>query len=420
MNFSKAFTVFIYLVVAGVVPMFAFCQNMNSPYSIYGIGDIDNGMYNRTSGMAGTGMAIKSYNDLINNNPASISGLPRSFYMLQVSGVGKTVQYTGDGTDPANRNNKDFWIKGITLAVKVNKFWASSVGLKQFSNVNYKFSGEKNVIGNNETYSADYTGDGGLNDYFWTNAVSIGKHFSLGVKSSIIVGGINQTETIANAACTSSVETKQRDYFGDPRFEFGGIYSSAINKNWDLSLGGKFINKTRLSSERTLTVTQDNSVIVNDNFIKNDRFYLPRTYSMGISLVHDKKTTFAADYTYENWSALNIGGDGWNLINSNRVSAGMEFSKYVQQLGQPAEKSYLQFGGFIGNSYLQVNNTTVNEFGISAGMGGSISGSLLYNLSLEGGKRGTTKAGLIRENFFQFTISLSYRDFLFSKGRKYD
>jgi hypothetical protein len=418
MKFSKAFIFFI--CVVSTVPLKLFSQNMNSPYSIYGIGDIDNGMYNRTSGMGGTGIAIKSYTDLINNNPASISGLPRSFYMLQVSGVGKTVQYTGDGTDPSNRNNKDFWIKGLTLAVKVNKFWASSVGLKQFSNVNYKFSGEKNVIGSSETYLADYTGDGGLNDYFWTNAFSVGKHFSFGVKSSIIAGGINQTETITNAASSSSVETKQRDYFGDPRFEYGAIYSGAINKNWDLSLGGKFINKTKLSSERTLTVTQGNATIVNDNFIKSDRFYLPRTYSMGVALVHDKKTTFAADYTYENWSALKIDSDGWNLVNSNKLSAGIEISKHVQQLGQSLEKSYLQFGGFIGNSYLQVNSTQINEFGISAGMGGALNGSLLYHLSLEGGKRGTIKAGLIRENFFQFTISLSYRDFLFSKGRKYD
>jgi hypothetical protein len=45
---------------------------------------------------------------------------------------------------------------------------------------------------------------------------------------------------------------------------------------------------------------------------------------------------------------------------------------------------------------------------------------LLYALSIEGGKRGTTAAGLIRENFFQLTISLTYRDFLFSKGKKYE
>src|SRR5436190_10060162 len=100
-------------------------QNMNSPYSIYGIGDIDNREYNRTSGVAGTGLAIKSGSSLINNNPAAISGLPRSFYMINIAAVGKTVQYSGEGINEINRQSKDFWLKEITLGVKINKFWAS-------------------------------------------------------------------------------------------------------------------------------------------------------------------------------------------------------------------------------------------------------------------------------------------------------
>jgi len=414
----KTIAALFYLIASGSTPFIGFSQNMNCPYSIYGIGDIDNQVYNRTNGMGSTGMATKSSYYLINNNPAAISGLPRSFFVLNAAGIGKTVRYSGEGINSSNDKNKDFWIKGITLAVKVNRFWASSAGFKQFSNVNYKFSGDRNIIGSSETYPADYAGDGGLNDYFWTNAFSIGKHFSLGVKSSVIAGGINQTETISNTA--HIVATKQQDYFGDPEFEFGGIYSGSVGKNWDVSLGGKYINQTKLDAERTITVTDNTTVILNDEFVKNGRFYLPQTYSTGISLTHNKKITVAADYTYENWSPLNISGDGWRLVNSSRVSTGFEFSKKVQKLGQTIEKNFFQFGVFVNNSYLEVNNTPINEFGITAGMGGALSNSFLYTISIGGGKRGTTDAKLIQENFVQFSVSLTYRDFLFSKGRKYE
>lgn len=410
-----------FLIVSGFASSVALCQNMNSPYSIYGIGDIDHRVYNRTSGMAGTGMATKASFDLVNNNPAAIAGLPRSFLLLSAAAVGKTVQYAGTGVDASNRNNRDLWIKGITLGIKINKFWASSIGFKQFSNVNYNFTGTKGVVGDNDTYSAQYTGDGGLNDYYWTNAVSLGKHFSVGVKSSIIAGGINQTETIVNTVSSSTIQTKQLDYYGDPRFEYGAIYSTPINKNWGLSLGGKFINKTKLNSERTLNVMENSTVLVNDEFIENNHFFLPKTYSAGITLVHKNRTTFAADYTFENWSPLNIFGNGWSLVNSNKVSAGVEIAKNVQMFGQTVQKSYLQFGGFYTNSYLDVNNTLVNEFGITAGMGGAISKNLLYSVSAEGGKRGTTVNGLIREGFFQLTFALTYRDILISQKRgKYD
>lgn len=418
MKFSKNFIVFIQLAGPTLLSLGAFCQNTTSPYSIYGIGDIDNQVYNRTNGIGSTGMAIRSENYLINNNPAAISGLPRSFFVLNAAGIGRTVQYSGEGINESNNRSRDFWIKGITLAVKINKFWASSVGFKQFSNVNYQFSGDKNVIGNNETYPAVYEGDGGLNDYFWTNAFSIGKHFSVGVKSSVIAGGINRTETIINS--TQSVATKQQDYFGDPEFEYGAIYAGSVNKNWDISLGGKYINKTKLNAERTITIAEGNTIVVNDQFVKDGIFYLPQTFSGGISMTRNKKITFAADYTYENWESLNISGDGWRLINSSRFSAGIELSKKVQKWGQTVEKNYFQLGGFINNSYLQVNNTPINEFGITAGTGGTLGSNFLYTISIGGGKRGTTNANLIQENFFQFSVSLTYRDFLFSKGKKYE
>lgn len=420
MTYLKNCIVAICLTGFSCIPVHVFCQNMNRPYSVFGIGDIDYRSYNRTSGMGGTGMALRSATDLIDNNPASIAGLPRSFFIFHGGAVGATFQYSGNGIDQSNRSNRDFWIKTISLAIKINKVWASSLGFKQFSNVNYVFNGTKNIIGENATYAAQYSGDGGLNEYYWTNAFSLGKHFSIGVKSSIIAGGINQTEIITNAASTNTITTKLQDYYGDPRFEFGAIYATPVNKHWDVSLGGKFIPQTSLGSERTLNVMQNAAVIVNNEAVSNGNFSLPETYSVGLALTHDKKATFAADYTFENWTPLSIGGNGWHMVNNNRLSAGMEIAKHVQAMGQSFEKSYLQFGGFISNSYLQVNNTPVNEFGITAGKGGIFNANFLYSFSLEVGERGTTANNLIRENFFRLGIALTYRDFLLSKGRKYD
>ncbi|HYM94350.1 MAG TPA: hypothetical protein VET23_09450, partial [Chitinophagaceae bacterium] len=89
------------------------------------------------------------------------------------------------------------------------------------------------------------------------------------------------------------------------------------------------------------------------------------------------------------------------------------------KMGQMVEKNFLQFGAWYNTGSLAVNNTRINDFGVSMGTGGSFNG-LQYNLSLDVGQRGTRQNNLIRENYFQLTIGLSYRDFLFSKGKKYD
>jgi len=409
-----------YFLFCLVKPVHTFSQNMNSPYSVYGIGDIDFRAYNRTNGMASTGLALSSSFYLIDNNPAAIAGLTRSFYLINATAAGKFVQYSGEPITAGNSSNKDFWVKRFGLAIKLNKIWAGSIGISQFSNINYRFTGSKSVDGSATKYITGYEGDGGLNEYYWTNAVSLGKHFSVGLKSSIIAGPINQTETISDEALQSVITTKQQDYLGQARFQTGALYSAILNKRWGFSIGGKFIPKTRMISERTLTVTENDAVIVNDEFLKNDRFYLPNIYAAGIAFNHDKKTTFAIDYTYEDWSSLNIKQNGWRLISSNRFSAGVEFSKQQMRLNQSVEKRYFQLGGFINNTYLQIRNKAVNEFGFTAGMGGALNSNLLYSISAEAGQRGTTQAKLIKENYFQFTLGFSFRDYLFSKGRKYD
>jgi hypothetical protein len=406
--------------IASIGAMPVFSQNMNNPYSVYGIGDIDHQVYNRTSGMGGTGLAIKSSESLIDNNPAALTGLPRSFYMAHAAITSRASAYSGDPIDASNSNNKDMWIKRFALAVKINGFWASSIGFQQYSNVNYKFSGTRFMEGSVTTYKTAYEGDGGLNDYYWTNAFSIGKHLSVGIKSSVIAGAINQAETLNDETLQSTITTKQQDYMGDLRFQGGLLYELKLNKKWDLAIGGKYAPKTTFSSQRSLTITENNEIIVNDEYVKSDWFYLPQSIGGGLALKRNKKTTFAIDYMQEDWSSLHIKKNGWQLINSNRLSAGVEFSKLKNKAGKEVDYRFVQLGGYFNNSYLQVRSTPIREYGITIGTGGALGNNLLYSLSIAGGIKGTTSSALIKETFIGITMNLTYSDFLFSKGRKYE
>lgn len=399
---------------------YIFSQNMNSPYSVYGIGDIDYKNYNRTSGMAGTGLALKSSYYFIDNNPAAIAGLPYSYFTAHLSMTGKTSTFSGEPIDLTNSKSNDMWIKRLALAIKINKYWASSAGFGQFSNVNYKFSGSRFVEGAATSYKSSYQGDGGLNDYHWTNAFSIGKHWSLGIKSSLIAGSINQVETIADDNLQTTIVDSIQDYMANLRFQAGFIYETALNKKWDLSIGGKYSPKTKFASERTLSIRSNDVSIITDKYLLSNRFYLPETYAAGISLKRNKVMTYAIDYTYEDWSQVNTSGSGWNLVNNNRVSAGIEFVKTKVQSNQLIEKRFFQLGGYYTSSYLQVRNTPVREYGFTAGFGGALSNSLLYGLSLEAGVKGTKTSGLIKETYIGLTLNISYRDFLYGKGRRYD
>lgn len=404
-----------------IIAIGAGAQDYNAPYSIYGVGDLEQRFYDRSIGMANSSISLLSgpqYQFL--KNPASLSGLERSNVYVNMALTGKTVTYAGTPISDNNRNSRDFSVKSFSVATKLNNVWASSIGFMPLSYAGYRYTATKSVEGSDDTYVGDYEGDGGLYNVYWNNAFALGRHFSAGVRSSFIFGSLNLTETLTGEALASAIVTKRRDYYNHFRFEFGSIYTTNLNKNWKFSLGGKLTTKTVLNSERTVSITEGTTIIKADEPVESAPFSLPVSYDAGLSFTHKNRLTLAVDYNYQSWSDLKQRGFGYSLIDSRRLSAGIQFSNQVERWGHRFEKNYVQAGFFTHNSYLSVRNTPVNEIGGSVGYGGYLSGSLFYGLSLEAGRRGTIANGLIKENYVQATLTLSLREFLFSKGHKYD
>jgi hypothetical protein len=393
-------------------------QSMSTPYSVYGIGDIDHRNYNFNAGMGYTGIALKTSLFTNGNNPASAAGLEKSVFMADLNMAGRMVTYSGTSIDAINSHNRDFVIKKLSLTTKLNKFWASGIGMKQFSTVSYQFQSSKPIEGSNEIYSLHYSGDGGLNEYYWNNSFAIGKHFLAGFTGSLLAGPVNQTEIILDNS-NNAIETKRRDYYGNGRLTYGLIYTSSLTKNWKASLGARFSNLTQMDYERSLTVRQNSSVIIEDKFLKYSNFSLPRSYGIGIAASNNGGTTIAADYSMDEWSDLGVKGNGYKFVNNNRFSAGIELASKKSYYGGTVINS-TQFGAFLNNSYLMVNQHQIQEWGITAGINRSMKGALRIGASVEAGVRGTIKNNLIKENYFQFNLNFSYRDLFNSKGVRYN
>src|SRR5580700_7848417 len=122
-------------------------QSNNSPYSILGIGDIDNEYYNRTSGLASTGIAYRSDRFLINNNPASFSALGNQVFFGELGIKGAVIDYYGSGVDPSSNQSSDITFRRLAIAAKILKHWGTSVGLVPFSTVNYEFNSPLTIQG---------------------------------------------------------------------------------------------------------------------------------------------------------------------------------------------------------------------------------------------------------------------------------
>ncbi|MEO5684840.1 MAG: hypothetical protein ABIQ88_19515 [Chitinophagaceae bacterium] len=399
-----------------------YSQNTNSPYSILGIGDIETNYYNRTSCMANTGLAYRSEKYLVNNNPASYTALQQQFFSFELSGRGQFINYTGSPLNGTSASGKDFAIKRLSIATKINTWWGSSAGILPYSTANYEFNAVKNIQGTSATVPVTYDGIGGVNQVYWGNAFQLFKHLSVGVNVSYLFGSLTQTETLATEGLQTTLTTARQVFLKNFNFTYGAQYYLPVSKRWDVNIGGTYSPGSKLAADATVVVT-DNSTQVSsstDNTMAAG-FKLPNASGIGFSITKDKKYTLNADYKYQAWTATNYTGLNYSLKNSNRASLGFEVSNKKSYFNNVLfEKNYIQAGVYYGSSYLDIKGQQLQERGFTLGYGVNSKRNLLgFCIGLDAGQRGTRQAGLIKENYINFTFTVSYRDFWRTKGTKY-
>ncbi|MBC8033882.1 MAG: hypothetical protein H7Y03_07030, partial [Chitinophagaceae bacterium] len=181
-----------------------YAQNISMPYSIIGIGDIENSYFNRTSGMANTGFSMRFRNSINQANPASYSELQNQFFTFELATQGKTVSYTGNDVDPNDNSNGDFTIKRLAAGFKLSNRWGTTVALSPYSSVSYLVGGSKdNGAGSGATSVID--GNGGLNQILIGNGYRFSKNVSLGINAAYLFGSVKQTENLFDAGSQSAI-----------------------------------------------------------------------------------------------------------------------------------------------------------------------------------------------------------------------
>lgn len=396
-------------------------QTNASPYSIAGIGDIESGYFDRSSGMANTGVSLSSNRFLYQANPAALSGLDDYFFAVELSGRYKNISYTGNPITNTVTNSADLQIGRLALGLKIQKWWGVGVGLMPFSSSNYSFYSKKDIEGSGDYTDAYYEGSGGVNQAYITNSIRPFKNFSVGVQASYLFGSLSQTETLGYNTSTPIAST--RDIYLSKMFLKAGLqYKLKLAKKWQLAVGATASNKAQLDAQYILNVKEGSTAIVTDKTLQETFFKLPVMYSFGGALIFDKKITVSADYQKQNWNDINSTGLNYRLVNSDRISGGIEYSKKVNFANGTYEKWFLQGGAFYSNSYLMIKGVQLNQKGFTIGAGFTPlrSPQLALQGNLEFGNRGTTSNNLIKENYTQATISIFYRDFWLTKVKRYD
>lgn len=160
---------FFLTVVLSLISLFSFSQATSSPYSRYGLGDINNKVFGQGFALGGTTIALQ--NDTIplffinTANPASYSGVQLTTAEF---GVNYNRIRLESSETKKNFNNASFGY--VAIAFPFKKWWGGSFGLIPYSSVGYNVKDQEEIM-NVGKVNFKYEGSGGISQAYFGTAI---------------------------------------------------------------------------------------------------------------------------------------------------------------------------------------------------------------------------------------------------------
>ncbi|SHN18131.1 hypothetical protein [Mucilaginibacter sp. OK098] len=410
----------------------------SSPYSRYGLGDIDPSILPQNRAMGGIATAINKINNFntINVlNPASYGFI--NYTTIDVGLYSNIVNLSQTGQTSVS--NANFRLSHINFAVPVSRRSALSFGLMPYSEMGYNYKQTRSNLGSGSPADTNavnylYKGDGGLSKAYLGYGIGITKHFYIGANASYIFGNLIQTSSteIPNLYGTLNSRIEQSNSISGLNYDIGLQYSFDFDNNVKhLTFGYSASTGNSISNTASYIVSQytyDSSgnentpadSIVNKQSSKT-KIKLPQINHFGVSYQYDNHYLVGADFTMGNWSNLTIGGTNAGFQNSKTFNVGGQYTPNANALRNYFARVDYRLGFIYDQTYLNLNNTNINRYAVTFGLGLPLSPSQTLstfykvNLSAEIGKRGTLDNGLVKENYVNIHLGFTLNDKWFQK-----
>ena len=158
-----------------------------------------------------------------------------------------------------------------------------------------------------------------------------------------------------------------------------------------------------------------------DVSITDSKVKLPTKLAFGAGLGEIKKWFVGFESTFQGSSNFgNVYASNVTFESASKIALGGYFVPNYNSFSNYLNKITYRAGFRHENTGLVINSESINDTALTLGLGLPVGGALSnINLGMEYGKRGTTNAGLIQENYLNISIGLSFNDKWFVK-RKFD
>lgn len=388
----------------------------SSPYSLYGLGTINQTSIGRSNGMGYIGIGLKTETEINNLNPSNFALVPQNSFFYDVGVVGEFNTYSNRGSDES-KSTLNF--SNLAFAFRITDRLGAGVSLIPYSDVGYTLVGlVSNIEGSEETFESNVSGLGGLSDFAFNIGYGITDAFRLGIKGSLLFGNIEESEsfTLSN----SYFELEETTNYSGFRFGLGMQYDVTDN----ITLGSTVQMPVTLNGNLTRSVYKvlDAVDIVVEDGESGDvsDFKLPLELGIGMSMNIRNSLTLSADYKKNFWDQTNQSENIGSYRDQDIYAFGLEYLKDIRGFKYWQRIRY-RAGFNYDNGYLAINDNKIDGYSMTFGLGLPMgwSSNSLINISYAYGSKGRVQNILVQENYHTLTLNLSLEDLWFRK-RKID
>ncbi|MCC8409547.1 hypothetical protein LJ707_11440 [Mucilaginibacter sp. UR6-1] len=415
----------------------------SSPYSRYGIGDIDPNWTPQTAGMGGIATAtntISGFATINTINPASYGAI--ALTTIDVGAFGSSLKLTRDGQGSEKSTN--FRLNHLLFAFPVTKRSALSFGLQPYSQRGYEYTQTQSNLGTGDPADTNavnlkYSGEGGLTKAHIGYGFGIGKHLMLGANVSYIFGSMKDYRVTSipdlygafNTRIENNASVQGLNYDYGAQFMFNVSERNVVTFGYSGSAPTKLnIQNSTYVSHFTINSTDGSENLPLDSVVSTvspkSKLKLPSVNRFGVSFKAGEKLLIGADYTMGKWSDLSAAGDGYENVNQNMKDSktyniGAQITPNINKLNNYWALVDYRFGFMYNQTNLRVNSTDITQYAATFGLGlplrPSQTSTSYYkiNVSAEIGKRGSLINNLVKENYINIRLGFTLNDKWFTR-----
>lgn len=416
-------------VAAAVLPWTASAQsssiNAFSPYTMYGIGELNTPGTLPTRSMGGVGVAMRNPGFINLLNPAAFSTVGQKTFLFDFGVEGQNY-YNSQKVEGATKKSayNTFNFHDIALQFPLAKKVGAAFSLTPYSSVGYRTRGAA-IDGQFGWTEYLYQGDGDVTEVKFGIGWEVFKNFSIGAAAQYYWGDINRTFVMTPTNIvdnTTIASTVGKDNYSVSRLkgQFGVQWTPVVNNKRMLTLGATYDIGGDLKPQRSHTIYVGNNSsasVVDDS--RHIALSLPRQVAAGV-FYRTPKISLGFDYVYQDWRSVNTAEEttasGYEVAykNTSTLKLGVEYIPNFMDTRRFLNRWSYRAGLRYGDYNQTFGGKSLQQLAVTVGIGIPVRflSASAVDVGFEYGTRGRSGniaegVGFIRQQYFKFSIGFS-------------